>query len=160
MCNRGRARRHGRPQLPCSCAEPFWVWNPSAGDCWSTRRCRKGSRGSSCSIFRADGVGRMRSAGGAFRWEACLLERRPRPSRPRAESSVDGNLSCQHGPLRTFLKCSMSTVERLLRQQALPVVEVGRKVLVRRSSVKSWVAAQEIPIEHKLNSPSPHWPAI
>ena len=48
----------------------------------------------------------------------------------------------------------MSTVERLLRQQALPVVEVGRKVLVRRSAVKSWVAAQEIPIEHKLNSPA------
>jgi hypothetical protein len=37
---------------------------------------------------------------------------------------------------------------------------VGRKVLVRRSAVKCWVAAQEIPIEHKLNSPSPHWPAI
>jgi excisionase family DNA binding protein len=54
----------------------------------------------------------------------------------------------------------MSTVERLLRQRALPVVEVGRKVLVRRSDVKSWVAAQEIPIEQKLNSPSPHRPAI
>jgi excisionase family DNA binding protein len=102
----------------------------------------------------------MRSAGCAFRWEACLLERRSRPSRLRAEYSVDGNLSCQNGPLRPFLKCSMSTVERLLRQRALPVVEVGRKVLVRRSDVKSWVAAQEIPIEQKLNSPSPHRPAI
>jgi excisionase family DNA binding protein len=54
----------------------------------------------------------------------------------------------------------MSTVERLLRQQALPVVEVGRKVLVRRSAVESWLAAQEIPVEHKLNSSSPHWSAI
>jgi hypothetical protein len=58
------------------------------------------------------------------------LERRPRPSRRRAEYSVDGNLLCQNGLLRTFLKCSMSMVERLLRQQGLPVVEVGRKVLV------------------------------
>jgi hypothetical protein len=39
----------------------------------------------------------------------------------------------------------MSTVERLLRRRALPVVEVARKVLARRSEVKSWVAAQEIP---------------
>jgi excisionase family DNA binding protein len=87
----------------------------------------------------------MRSAGGASRWEARLLERCPRPSRPRAEYSVDGNVTCQNGPLRTFLKCSMSTVERLLRRRGLPVVEVARKVLVRRSDVKSWVAAQEIP---------------
>ena len=87
----------------------------------------------------------MRSAGGAFRWEACPLERRPSPSRPRAEYSVDGNLLCQSGPLHTFPKCSISTVERLLRQQFLPVVEVGRKVLVRRSAVESWLAAQEIP---------------
>jgi excisionase family DNA binding protein len=54
----------------------------------------------------------------------------------------------------------MSTVERLLRQRALAVVKVSRKVLVRRSAVESWLAAQEIPIEQKLNSPSPHWPAI
>lgn len=87
----------------------------------------------------------MRSAGGAFRWEACLLERRSRTSRPRAEYSVDGNVSCENGLLRTFLKYSMSTVERMLRQQALPVVEVGHKVLVRRSAVESWLAAQEIP---------------
>jgi excisionase family DNA binding protein len=40
----------------------------------------------------------------------------------------------------------MSTVERLLRQWALPVVKVGRKVLVRRSAVEFWLAAQEIPI--------------
>jgi excisionase family DNA binding protein len=102
----------------------------------------------------------MRSAGGASRWEARLLERRPRPSRRRAEYSVDGNLSCQNGPLRTILKCSMSTVERLLRQRALAVVKVARKVLVRRSAVESWLAAQEIPVEHKLNSSSPHWSAI
>jgi excisionase family DNA binding protein len=54
----------------------------------------------------------------------------------------------------------MSTVERLLRQRALPVVKVGRKVLVRRSAVESWLAAQEIPVEQKLNSSRPHWPAI
>ena len=54
----------------------------------------------------------------------------------------------------------MSTVERLLRQRALPVVEVGRKVLVRRFAVESWLAAQEIPVEHKLNSSSHHWSAI
>ena len=83
-----------------------------------------------------------------------------RPSRRRATYSVDGNPSCQNGPLRTFLKCSMSTVERLLRQRALPVVKVGRKVLVRRSAVESWLAAQEIPVEQKLNSSRPHWPAI
>jgi hypothetical protein len=51
-------------------------------------------------------------------------------------------------------------VERFLRQRALPVVKVGRKVLVRRSAVESWLAAQEIPVEHNLNSPSPHWSVI
>jgi hypothetical protein len=36
-------------------------------------------------------------------------------------------------------------VERLLRQRALPVVKVRRKLLVRRSAVESWLAAQETP---------------
>jgi excisionase family DNA binding protein len=47
--------------------------------------------------------------------------------------------------LRGLLKCSLSTVERLLRQGAFPVVKVGRKVLVRRSAVEAWLATREIP---------------
>jgi excisionase family DNA binding protein len=49
--------------------------------------------------------------------------------------------------LRTLLKCSLSTVERLLRQHTFPVVKIGRKVLVRRSAVEQWLAAQEIPAD-------------
>jgi excisionase family DNA binding protein len=47
--------------------------------------------------------------------------------------------------LRALLKCSLSTVERLLRQQTFPVIKVGRKVLVRRAAVEQWLAAQEVP---------------
>ena len=50
----------------------------------------------------------------------------------------------------------MSTVERLLRQRALPVVKVGRKVLVRRSAVESCLAAQEIPAQPPPETPLPH----
>ena len=57
--------------------------------------------------------------------------------------------------LRTFLKCSLSTVERLLRQQTFPVVKVGRKVLVRRSAVESWLTAQEIPARPAPDTPPP-----
>jgi hypothetical protein len=46
-------------------------------------------------------------------------------------------------------------VERLLRQQTFPVVKVGRKVLVRRSAVEAWLAAQEIPAQPPPDTPPP-----
>jgi excisionase family DNA binding protein len=55
--------------------------------------------------------------------------------------------------LRTLLKCSLSTVERLLRQRTFPVVKVGRKVLVRRAAVEAWLAAQEIPAQTPQKPP-------
>ena len=55
--------------------------------------------------------------------------------------------------LRAVLKCSLSTVERLLRQHTFPVVRVGRKVLVRRSAVEAWLAAQEIPAQAPQQAP-------
>jgi excisionase family DNA binding protein len=57
--------------------------------------------------------------------------------------------------VRALLKCSLSTVERLLRQQTFPVVKVGRKVLVRRSAVESWLVAQEIPAQPRPEMSSP-----
>jgi excisionase family DNA binding protein len=56
---------------------------------------------------------------------------------------------------RTFLKCSMITVERLLRQRAFPVVKVGRKVLVRRAAVEHWLITREIPAQPPPQTPPP-----
>jgi excisionase family DNA binding protein len=55
--------------------------------------------------------------------------------------------------LRTLLKCSLSTVERLLRQHTFPVVKLRRKVLVRRAAVEAWLAAQEIPAQTPQQAP-------
>jgi len=55
--------------------------------------------------------------------------------------------------LCALLKCSLSTVERLLRQRPFPVVKVGRKVLVRRTAVEAWLAAQEIPAQAPPHTP-------
>jgi excisionase family DNA binding protein len=61
--------------------------------------------------------------------------------------------------LRTFLKRSMSTVERLLRQRAFPVVKVGHKVLVRRAAVQHWLTTREIPAQSPPETPPPiDWP--
>jgi excisionase family DNA binding protein len=42
-----------------------------------------------------------------------------------------------------LLRCSLPTVKRLLRRGELPVVRVGRRVLVRQEAVDAWILAHE-----------------
>jgi excisionase family DNA binding protein len=44
-----------------------------------------------------------------------------------------------------LLRCSMPTVKRLLKRGELPIVRVGRRVLVRQEAVDAWIAAHETP---------------
>jgi excisionase family DNA binding protein len=41
------------------------------------------------------------------------------------------------------LNCSLSTLERLIRQGEIPVVRMGRKVLIRESALEHWIEAHE-----------------
>ena len=41
------------------------------------------------------------------------------------------------------LNCSLSTVERLIRRGEIPVVRMGRKILIRESALERWIEAQE-----------------
>jgi excisionase family DNA binding protein len=41
------------------------------------------------------------------------------------------------------LHCSMSTLEKLIRQGDLPVVRMGRKILIRESTIQRWIEAHE-----------------
>jgi excisionase family DNA binding protein len=43
------------------------------------------------------------------------------------------------------LRCSVPTVKRLLKRGELPIVRVGRRVLVRQEAVDAWIAAHETP---------------
>jgi excisionase family DNA binding protein len=44
-----------------------------------------------------------------------------------------------------LLRCSVPTVKRLLKRGELPVVRVGRRVLVRQEAVDAWIRAHETP---------------
>jgi excisionase family DNA binding protein len=41
------------------------------------------------------------------------------------------------------LNCSLSTLERLIRQGEIPVVRMGRKILIRESALQRWIEAHE-----------------
>ena len=41
------------------------------------------------------------------------------------------------------LNCSLSTLERLIRQGELPIVRMGRKILIRESALERWIEAHE-----------------
>ncbi len=41
------------------------------------------------------------------------------------------------------LNCSLSTLERLIRRGEIPVVRMGRKILIRESALERWIEAQE-----------------
>jgi excisionase family DNA binding protein len=41
------------------------------------------------------------------------------------------------------LRCSPSTLERLIRRGELPVVRIGRRVVLRESTVNAWIKAHE-----------------
>jgi excisionase family DNA binding protein len=43
------------------------------------------------------------------------------------------------------LRCSLPTVKRLLKRGELPIVRVGRRVLVRQEAVEAWILAHETP---------------
>jgi excisionase family DNA binding protein len=44
---------------------------------------------------------------------------------------------------RERLNCSLSTLERLIRRGEIPVVRMGRKILIRESALERWIEAQE-----------------
>jgi excisionase family DNA binding protein len=41
------------------------------------------------------------------------------------------------------LNCSLSTLERLIRRGEIPVVRMGRKILIRESALERWIEAHE-----------------
>jgi excisionase family DNA binding protein len=41
------------------------------------------------------------------------------------------------------LNCSLSTLERLIRHGEIPVVRMGRKILIRESALERWIEAHE-----------------
>jgi excisionase family DNA binding protein len=41
------------------------------------------------------------------------------------------------------LHCSISTLEKLIRQGELPVVRIGRKILLRESTLQAYIEAHE-----------------
>ena len=41
------------------------------------------------------------------------------------------------------LNCSLSTVEWLIRRGEIPMVHMGRKILIRESALERWIEAQE-----------------
>jgi excisionase family DNA binding protein len=44
---------------------------------------------------------------------------------------------------RERLNCSLSTLERLIRRGEIPVVRMGRKILIRESALERWIEAHE-----------------
>ena len=41
------------------------------------------------------------------------------------------------------LHCSLSTLEKLIRQGDLSIVRMGRKILIRESAIQRWIEAHE-----------------
>ena len=41
------------------------------------------------------------------------------------------------------LNCSLSTLERLFKLGEIPVVRMGRKILIRESALERWIEAHE-----------------
>lgn len=41
------------------------------------------------------------------------------------------------------LRCSMPTLDRMIARGDLPVVKIGRRVLLRESSVNEWIVTHE-----------------
>jgi excisionase family DNA binding protein len=41
------------------------------------------------------------------------------------------------------LHCNMLTLEKLIRQSELPVIWMGRKILLRESTLQHWIEAHE-----------------
>jgi excisionase family DNA binding protein len=41
------------------------------------------------------------------------------------------------------LRCSLPTLDRMIRRGELPVVRVGRRVLLRESTVNEWIRSHE-----------------
>jgi excisionase family DNA binding protein len=41
------------------------------------------------------------------------------------------------------LRCSMPTLDRMIKRGELPVVRVGRRVLLRESTVNEWIRSHE-----------------
>ncbi len=58
-----------------------------------------------------------------------------------------------------LLRCSVPTVKRLLKRGELPIVRVGRRVLVRQEAVDAWILAHETPAAAELDRPPPDTPA-
>ena len=42
-----------------------------------------------------------------------------------------------------LLRCSMPTLDRMIKRGDLPVVRVGRRVLLRESTVNEWIRSHE-----------------
>ena len=41
------------------------------------------------------------------------------------------------------LNCSLSTLERMIRHREIPVVRMGRKILIRESALNRWIEEHE-----------------
>ena len=54
-----------------------------------------------------------------------------------------------------LLRCSLPTVKRLLKRGELPVIRVGRQVLVRQEAVERWLQAHETPAKARADPGEP-----
>jgi excisionase family DNA binding protein len=41
------------------------------------------------------------------------------------------------------LRCSLSTLEKLIKQGQIPVVRMGKKILIRESAIQRWIDTHE-----------------
>jgi excisionase family DNA binding protein len=54
-----------------------------------------------------------------------------------------------------LLRCSLPTVKRLLKRGELPVIRVGKRVLVRKEAVERWLQAHETPATGHADASAP-----
>ncbi len=54
-----------------------------------------------------------------------------------------------------LLRCSLPTVKRLLKRGELPVIRVGKRVLVRQEAVERWLQAHETPATGRADAGEP-----
>jgi excisionase family DNA binding protein len=54
-----------------------------------------------------------------------------------------------------LLRCSLPTVKRLLKRGELPVIRVGKRVLVRQEAVEHWLQAHETPAQGRAHAGEP-----
>jgi excisionase family DNA binding protein len=51
-----------------------------------------------------------------------------------------------------LLRCSLLTVKRLLKREELPLIRVGKRVLVHKEAVEAWLQAHETPAKGRADA--------